>query len=113
MGSTIGPSVFFTGFTTAGVHIDGGHECLIQQAWFAECEWSDSRGSAYMSICLCKYTCVRGAAMLCVVVCCAALCWWYVACMGVQRPSHFAAPQSTILLRVRSTSSNMCAGVSN
>lgn len=74
MGSTIGPSVFFTGFTTAGVHIDGGHECLIQQAWFAECEWSDSRGSAYMSICLCKYTCVRGAAMLCAVVCCAALC---------------------------------------
>jgi hypothetical protein len=45
MGSTIGPAVFFTGFTTAGVHIDGGHECMIQQGWFAECEWSDARGS--------------------------------------------------------------------
>eukprot|EP00037_Helgoeca_nana_P018239 m.174645 g.174645 ORF g.174645 m.174645 type:complete len:662 (-) comp24362_c0_seq1:222-2207(-) len=45
MGTTIGPSVFFTGFTLAGVRIDGGHECMIQQAWFAECEWSDARGS--------------------------------------------------------------------
>ena len=31
MGTTIGPSVFFTGFTTAGVQINGGHECMIQQ----------------------------------------------------------------------------------
>eukprot|EP00040_Diaphanoeca_grandis_P012771 m.64650 g.64650 ORF g.64650 m.64650 type:complete len:671 (-) comp23458_c0_seq2:116-2128(-) len=45
MGTTIGPAVFFTGFTTAGVQINGGHECMIQQAWFAECEWSDARGS--------------------------------------------------------------------
>lgn len=44
MGTTIGPSVFFTGFTVAGVHLDGGHECMIQQGWFAECEWSDARG---------------------------------------------------------------------
>eukprot|EP01052_Picozoa_sp_SAG31_P000616 SAG31_NODE_17_length_35773_cov_25.999271_41_plen_200_part_00 len=45
MGTTLGPSVFFTGFTSSGVQIDGGHECMIQEAWFAECEWSDARGS--------------------------------------------------------------------
>lgn len=32
MGTTLGPSVFFTGFTVAGVQINGGHECMVQQA---------------------------------------------------------------------------------
>ena len=32
MGTTIGPSGFFTGFQKAGVKIDGGHECMIRQA---------------------------------------------------------------------------------
>ena len=45
MGTTIGPSVFFTGFTVAGVALNSGHECMILQGWFAECEWSDARGS--------------------------------------------------------------------
>jgi hypothetical protein len=36
MGATIGPSVFFTGFRSAGALVDGGHEVMIQQAWFAE-----------------------------------------------------------------------------
>jgi hypothetical protein len=44
MGTTIGPSVFFHGFKEAGVRIDGGHEVMIQQAWFCECEWSEARG---------------------------------------------------------------------
>ena len=42
MGSTIGPSAFFTGFTTAGVYIQEGHETMISEAWFAEYYWSDS-----------------------------------------------------------------------
>jgi len=41
MGATIGPSVFFTGFRSAGARVDGGHEVMIQQAWFAE--WHDAR----------------------------------------------------------------------
>jgi hypothetical protein len=41
MGTTIGPATFFTGFTQAGVRVNGGHEVMIQQAWFCECEWSD------------------------------------------------------------------------
>lgn len=45
MGTTIGPSVFFTGFTKAGVRIDAGHEVMIMEGWFCECEWSDARGS--------------------------------------------------------------------
>jgi hypothetical protein len=44
MGTTIGPSVFFHGFTQAGVQINGGHEVMIQQGWFCECEWSEARG---------------------------------------------------------------------
>lgn len=44
MGTTIGPSVFFHGFTQAGVQINGGHEVMIQQGWFCECEWSQARG---------------------------------------------------------------------
>jgi hypothetical protein len=42
MGATIGPSVFFIGFTDVGAKIDGGHEVMIQQGWFAEYYWSDA-----------------------------------------------------------------------
>lgn len=41
MGATIGPSAFFVGFNDKGVRIDGGHEVMVQQAWFAEHYWSE------------------------------------------------------------------------
>lgn len=41
MGSTIGPSVFFTGFRDTGVRIDGGQGVVVQEAWFAEYYWSE------------------------------------------------------------------------
>jgi len=46
MGTTIGPSAFFIGFTDAGVRIDGGHEVMIQQAWFAEYYWSELKNTS-------------------------------------------------------------------
>jgi hypothetical protein len=46
MGTTIGPAVFFTGFTTAGVQINGGHECMIQQVCVCVC------------VCVCARACV-------------------------------------------------------
>jgi hypothetical protein len=44
MGTTIGPSAFFTGFRDAGVRIDGGHEVMLTEAWLSECYWTQSRG---------------------------------------------------------------------
>jgi hypothetical protein len=43
MGTTIGPSCFFTGFSTAGVRVMQGHETLVSSSWFAEYYWSDHR----------------------------------------------------------------------
>eukprot|EP00930_Biecheleria_cincta_P070339 TRINITY_DN5797_c0_g2_i1.p1 TRINITY_DN5797_c0_g2~~TRINITY_DN5797_c0_g2_i1.p1 ORF type:complete len:496 (-),score=73.70 TRINITY_DN5797_c0_g2_i1:41-1381(-) len=43
MGTTIGPSAFFTGFNQVGVKVDAGHEVMIQQAWFAEYYWSEEK----------------------------------------------------------------------
>ena len=40
MGTTLGPSVFFTGFRSVGVRIDNGHEVMLSEAWLAECYWS-------------------------------------------------------------------------
>ena len=40
MGTTLGPSVFFTGFNQVGVRIDNGHEVMLTEAWLAECYWS-------------------------------------------------------------------------
>lgn len=40
MGTTLGPSVFFTGFNAVGVRIDNGHEVMLSEAWLAECYWS-------------------------------------------------------------------------
>lgn len=42
MGTTLGPSVFFTGFNQVGVRIDGGHEVMLSEAWLAECYWSNN-----------------------------------------------------------------------
>jgi len=42
MGATIGPSVFFTGFTSVGIRVDNGHEAIISDAWLAECYWSEN-----------------------------------------------------------------------
>lgn len=46
MGTTIGPSAFFTGFNLAGVQVEQGHETMISDSWFAEYYWSDSRQNA-------------------------------------------------------------------
>ena len=42
MGTTLGPSVFFTGFNQVGVRIDNGHEVMLTEAWLAECYWSSN-----------------------------------------------------------------------
>jgi hypothetical protein len=42
MGTTIGPSVFFTGFNEIGLQINAGHEVMLSEAWLAECYWSDN-----------------------------------------------------------------------
>ena len=42
MGTTIGPSVFFTGFNSVGLQINAGHEVMLSEAWLAECYWSDN-----------------------------------------------------------------------
>ena len=42
MGTTLGPSVFFTGFNKVGVRIDDGHEVMLSEAWLAECYWSSN-----------------------------------------------------------------------
>lgn len=42
MGTTLGPSVFFTGFNEFGVQITDGHEVMLSEAWLAECYWSDN-----------------------------------------------------------------------
>eukprot|EP01065_Artemidia_motanka_P012713 TRINITY_DN1701_c10_g1_i1.p1 TRINITY_DN1701_c10_g1~~TRINITY_DN1701_c10_g1_i1.p1 ORF type:complete len:505 (+),score=193.60 TRINITY_DN1701_c10_g1_i1:205-1515(+) len=41
MGTTVGPSAFFTGFKDVGIKIDAGHEVMVSEAWLAECYWSD------------------------------------------------------------------------
>jgi len=45
MGTTIGPSAFFTGFVQAGVRVLQGHETVISDSWFAEFYWSDPAGA--------------------------------------------------------------------
>jgi hypothetical protein len=45
MGTTVGPSVFFTGFVEAGLRVNGGHETILTDAWLAEYYWSDKRPS--------------------------------------------------------------------
>jgi hypothetical protein len=42
MGTTVGPSVFFTGFNLIGLQINAGHEVMLSEAWLAECYWSDT-----------------------------------------------------------------------
>eukprot|EP00656_Telonema_subtile_P028136 TRINITY_DN3040_c0_g1_i6.p1 TRINITY_DN3040_c0_g1~~TRINITY_DN3040_c0_g1_i6.p1 ORF type:complete len:415 (+),score=70.14 TRINITY_DN3040_c0_g1_i6:131-1375(+) len=41
MGTTVGPSAFFTGFVQAGVRVLQGHETLVYDSWFAEEYWSE------------------------------------------------------------------------
>ena len=41
MGTTIGPSSFFTGFVEAGVRVLAGHETQVSESWLAEYYWSD------------------------------------------------------------------------
>eukprot|EP00937_MAST-01D_sp_MAST-1D-sp2_P000160 g160.t1 len=45
MGTTIGPSAFFTGFSAAGVRVLQGHETIVTDSWFAEYYWSDKGGT--------------------------------------------------------------------
>jgi len=42
MGTTIGPSMFITGFNEAGVRVNQGHETMVFDSWIAEYYWSDS-----------------------------------------------------------------------
>ena len=41
MGTTIGPSIFITGYTEYGVQVNQGHETMIFDGWLAEYYWSD------------------------------------------------------------------------
>ena len=41
MGTTF-TACFWTGFTGNGLQIDGGHEVMVYESWFAECYWSES-----------------------------------------------------------------------
>jgi hypothetical protein len=50
MGLTLGPSAFVTGFNDAGVRVEGGHEIVISEAWFAEYYWSEEKPATAHSI---------------------------------------------------------------
>ena len=45
MGTTIGPSIFITGYTEYGVQVNQGHETMIFDGWLAEYYWSDKHPS--------------------------------------------------------------------
>jgi len=46
MGTTVGPSIFMTGFVEAGLRVLGGHETILSDAWLAEYYWSDKHDPA-------------------------------------------------------------------
>ena len=46
MGTTIGPSVFITGFKEYGVQVNQGHETMIFDGWLAEYYWSEKHPSS-------------------------------------------------------------------
>lgn len=43
MGANVGPDMFFVGFRVAGITINGGHETMVHEAWFAQTYYGDKR----------------------------------------------------------------------
>lgn len=50
MGTTVGPSAFFTGFNEAGVRVLQGHETVVSDAWLAEYYWDETPPAKASSI---------------------------------------------------------------
>jgi len=42
MGGSVGPDIYFVGFTHAGLTLNGGHEIMVHQAWFGAYWYSDT-----------------------------------------------------------------------
>ena len=49
MGATLS-DVFFYGFTSVGIQLDGGHEVMVQDAWLAEYYWNEKSPANSSSI---------------------------------------------------------------
>lgn len=50
MGTTLGPALFIHGFWQFGVHIVGGHEVMLTEAWLCEYFWSDPKPNNSVSV---------------------------------------------------------------